>query len=105
MNDLVDYVQNSHVYLYADDLKLLCVDCFDGLQCDINGIYEWSINNQLEFHPEKCKAMNFKCSQSALFLGEAEILFNRDYGFIAAARAQYLLSLVIERGTCSKYKD
>ena len=24
---------------------------------------------------------------------------------IAAARVQYLLSLVIERGTCSKYKD
>ena len=78
MNDLVDHVQNSHVYLYADDLKLLCVDCFEGLQCDINGIYEWSRKNQLEFHPEKCKAMNFKCSQSPLFLGEAEILFTRE---------------------------
>ena len=75
MNDLVDYVQNSHVYLYAEDLKLLCVDCFDGLQCCINGIYEWSIKNQLEFRSEKCKAMKFKCSQSPLFLGEAEILF------------------------------
>ena len=85
MNDLVDYVQNSHVYLYADDLKLLCVDCFDGLQCDINGIYEWSIKNQLEFHPEKCKAMNFKCSQSPLFLGEAENLFTgeiMDWGML-----------------------
>ena len=77
-NDLVDNVQNSHVYLYADDLKLLCFDCFDGLQCDINGIYEWSIKNQPEFHPERCKAMNFKCSQSPLFLGEAEILFTRE---------------------------
>ena len=71
-------MQNSHVYLYADDLKLLCVDCFEGLQCDINGIYEWSRKNQLEFHPEKCKAMNFKCSQSPLFLREAEILFTRE---------------------------
>ena len=78
MNDLVDHVQNSHVYLYADNLKLLCVNCFEGLQCDINGIYEWSRKNQLEFHPEKCKAMNFKCSQSPLFLGEAEILFTRE---------------------------
>ena len=78
MNDLVDHVQNSHVYFCADDLKLLCVDCFEGLQCDINGIYEWSHKNQLEFHPEKCKVMNFKCSQSPLFLGEAEILFTRE---------------------------
>ena len=78
MNNLVDHVQNSHVYLNADNLKLLCVDCFEGLQCDINGIYEWSRKNQLEFHPEKCKAMNFKCSQSSLFLGEAEILFIRE---------------------------
>ena len=46
MNDLVDYLQNSHVYLYADNLKLLYVDCFHGLQCDINGIYEWSMKNK-----------------------------------------------------------
>ena len=78
MNDLVDHVQNSHVYLYADNLKVLCVDCFEGLQCDINGIYEWSCKSQLEFHPEKCKAMNFKCSQSPLFLGEAQIFFTRE---------------------------
>ena len=78
MNDLIDHVQNSHVYLYADNLKPLCVDCFEGLQYDINGIYEWSRKHQLEFHPEKCKAMNFKCSQSPLFLGEAEILFTRE---------------------------
>ena len=78
MNNLVDYMQNSHVYFYADNLKLLCVDYFDGLQCDINGIYEWSIKNQLDFHPEKFKAMNFKYSQSPLFLGEAEILFTRE---------------------------
>ena len=75
MNDLVDYVQNYLVYLYADYVKLLCVDCLDG---DINGIYEQSSKNQLEFHPEKCKAMNFKCSQSPLFLREAEILFTRE---------------------------
>ena len=43
MNNLVDYVQNSHVFLFADHLKLLCVDCFDGLQCDINGIYKGAI--------------------------------------------------------------
>ena len=78
MNDLVDHLQNSQVYLYADDLKLLCVDCFEGLQIDINGIYEWSRKSQLEFHPKKCKAMNFKRSQSPLFLGEAEILFTRE---------------------------
>ena len=57
------------------DIKLLCVDCFDGLQCDINGIYDCSIKNQLEFYPGKCKATNFKYSQSPLFLGEVEILF------------------------------
>ena len=74
-NDLVEFVQNSNVYLYADNLKLLCVDSFDVLQADINGIHEWSSKNQLEFHPEKCKAMNFKLNQSPLFLREAEILF------------------------------
>ena len=78
MNDLVDYVQNSQVYLCADDLKLLFADCFGALQCDLNGVYEWSIKNKLEFHPEKCKAMKFKCSQSPLFIGEAKILFILD---------------------------
>ena len=78
MNNVVVCVQNSHVNLLAEDLKLLCVDYFDGLQCDINGIYEWSSKNQLEFHPEKCKLMNFKGSQSPLFLGEVEILFTRE---------------------------
>ena len=66
------------IYLSADDLRLLSVDCFDGLQCEINGFYEWSVKNQLEFHSEKSKAMNFKCSQSPIFLGEAEILFTRE---------------------------
>ena len=95
MNDLVDYVQNSHVYLYADNLKLLCVYCFGFLQCDINGFYEWSIKNLPEFHPEKCKAMNFKCSQSLLFLGEAEILFtgeNRDLGMLVTEDLKMLRS-------------
>ena len=78
MNDLPDYVQNSHIYLYANNLKLLCVDCFDGLQCDISGVFELSIKNQLKCHPEMCKAMNFKSSRSPLFLEEAEIVFTRE---------------------------
>ena len=49
LSNLVDYVQNSHVYLYAENLKLLCVDCFDGVQCDINGIYEWSSKIKWKF--------------------------------------------------------
>ena len=105
MNDLVDYMQNSHFYLYADDLKLLCVDCFDGLQCDINAIYEWSIKNQLEIHLEKCKAMNSKCSQSPLFLGEAEIRFTReimDLGMLVTENLRRTTHVKTKLAKCNK---
>ena len=105
MNDLVDYVQNSHVYLYADNLKLLCVDCYDGLQCDNNSIYERSIKNQLEFHPENFEAMKFKCIQSSLFLREAEILFTgelMDFGMLVTEDFCWTTHVKTKLAKCNK---
>ena len=73
MNNIAEYVQNSCVHLYDRKLKLICIGCFDLLRCDINGLYEESRRNLVEFRPEKYKRMNFNCSTSSLVLGEDKV--------------------------------
>ena len=59
INDLPDRVENSSIYLLADDLKHFegiqdLSDC-DNLQSDMNKIYSWSEESLLKFHSSKCK--------------------------------------------------
>ena len=53
--------KDTNIGLYADDTKMwhkICSkdDCVL-LQKDINTLYDWSLNNKMHFHPEKCKIL------------------------------------------------
>jgi hypothetical protein len=62
-NDIVGCVKDSHVLLYADDLKLFReVKCDVDqliLQEDLNSIVTWSYKNKISFNIKKCKVMTF----------------------------------------------
>ena len=53
---------NTNISLYADDTKIwrkinMDVDHI-ALQNDITALYQWSINNKMKFHPDKCKVLS-----------------------------------------------
>ncbi|XP_026742370.1 uncharacterized protein LOC113504314 [Trichoplusia ni] len=63
INDLPQVLVHARCLLYADDLKLYLEikserDSF-ALQQDIDAIYKWSVDNEMEFNPSKCFAMTF----------------------------------------------
>ena len=61
INDLPEVVQNSNIYLFADDMKIfksiLTPEACALFQDDILRSREWSNTNLLVMHPEKCKRM------------------------------------------------
>ena len=56
--------------LYADDTKISRHILSDAdvyiLQKDIDYLYDWSIKNQMNFHPDKCKVLTIFNSLSTL---------------------------------------
>ena len=90
VNDIADNVENCPFYLFADDLKIFSTSPNSLVQDDINALLDWSNLNGLQFHPEKCKALNFGGhDESAQFLLGAEYLpfVNQieDLGFIVSS--------------------
>ena len=90
VNDIADNVENCSFYLFADDLKIFSTSPNSLVQDDINALLDWSNLNGLQFHPEKCKALNFGGhDESAQFLLGAEYLpfVNQieDLGFIVSS--------------------
>ena len=61
---------STNIALYADDTKLWrCIrnDSDIGiLQNDIDNLHNWSINNKMNFHPNKCKVVSIKHRPSPL---------------------------------------
>ena len=58
INDILEYVSNSTVWLFADDTLLYLTihnssDCTK-LQDDLNNLQKWESDWQMSFHPEKC---------------------------------------------------
>ena len=79
INDITDRVKFSSLDLYADDLRIYKKilnpnDCID-LQEDINSIFQWSIDNNMDLHTDKCKVMS---------VGRGNSLFENNY-FIHSA--------------------
>ena len=69
VNDIADNVENCSFYLFADDLKIFSTSPISLVQDDINALLDWSNLNVLQFHPKKCKALNFgRLVESAQFL-------------------------------------
>ena len=59
INDVTDSIQHSEYFLYCDDLKLFSVSSIDKIQNDIDSLSSWSVLNELDFHPDKCKILSF----------------------------------------------
>ena len=59
INDVTDSIQHSEFFLYCDDLKLFSVSSIDKIQNDIDSLFSWSILNELDFYPDKCKILSF----------------------------------------------
>lgn len=62
INDLPDVIENSEIYLFADDVKLFRVttrkeECAL-LQEDVDRVAQWSSTSKLKIHPDKCKHMH-----------------------------------------------
>ena len=53
--------QGTSMSLYADDTKIWREIKCDAdqviLQNDIDSLYQWSVDNKMNFHPNKCKAL------------------------------------------------
>ena len=62
IDDMTNVVSGgTEISLYADDTKIWReISCDQDqiiLQTDINKLYEWSITNKMNFHPDKCKVV------------------------------------------------
>lgn len=63
VNDLPSVIKYAKCLLYADDLKLFLrirteEDCLM-LQHDIDAVYQWGVENKMEFNTSKCFEMTF----------------------------------------------
>ena len=63
IDDICDVVDDgTDIALYADDTKMwreiLSEKDQAILQNDINNLFEWSIKNKMNFHPDKCKVVS-----------------------------------------------
>ena len=59
INDIADENSNSHFYLFADDLKVFTSADESLVQKHIDSLQRCCSLNSVEFHPLKCKALNF----------------------------------------------
>ena len=62
INDISNIIHSdSHILLYADDMKVLrdieSINDQEKLQEDINALYNWSVANKMKFHPKKCSVL------------------------------------------------
>ena len=63
INDLPDGLNtDTNIALYANDTNIwrsIKSDVYQ-MQSDIDYLYEWSITNKMNFHPQKCKFVTVK---------------------------------------------
>ena len=63
INDVVEVIEKSSCYLYADDMVIFKPlnkqDSMDELQGDVNNIYKWCNRNKLTINTSKTKAQYF----------------------------------------------
>ena len=71
INDMFESIsEGTSISLYADDTKIWRVINFSEdhfiLQSDVDKLYNWSKNNQMKFHPSKCKALSVTYERNIL---------------------------------------
>ena len=71
INDIVKVIKQSNVALFADDLKLhkKITHAADSIQLqeDINAVIEWSKENGLQLHPDKCVILHLNSKKNPKF--------------------------------------
>lgn len=71
VNDLVEEIKNSSIFLYADDTKLFkeikCKEDCEALQEDLQRMEGWSRKWLLKFHPQKCCFMRIGRTKEEIF--------------------------------------
>ena len=96
INDITDNISpGTEIALYADDTKIWrTIHGYADqqlLQNDINTLYSWSINNKMNFHPDKCKVLTVtNCKRPT----------HRQLYALPCDRFAYCLN-----GTCLEYVD
>lgn len=70
INDITSTIKSCKVLLFADDMKVYkeiknINDCF-ALQNELDGIYNWSKENNLLFNIKKCKQMSYTYSKKPI---------------------------------------
>ena len=68
INDVVEVIKNSHILMYADDIKIFRKiespdDCLL-LQMDLENIQQWCIANCLLLNHKKCKVVTYSLCQN-----------------------------------------
>ena len=68
INDLPDVIKNSHIFLFADDMKLFNPiyneESCNNLQKDLTSAEKWTETSLLKFHPDKC--CNMRIGRSSI---------------------------------------
>ena len=58
INDLPDVIKKTHIFLFADDMKLVNPiyneESCNNLQKDLTSAEKWTETSLLKFHPDKC---------------------------------------------------
>ena len=69
INTLVEQINHSELFLFADDNKLFKIISseYDALQLqdNISSKYNWSLKSLLKFHPDKCFSMSIKSNKES----------------------------------------
>ena len=58
-NDITEHLQSSDCFLYCDELKFFSSKVATLIQTEIGWLALWACKNGLQFHPDKCKRLNF----------------------------------------------
>lgn len=101
INDIVDYLPNSHSSLFADDLKLyreiLSNNDVSLLQSDLNALSLWCRRNRMHLNPTKCFHIKFTRKKNPIassyqieFVELDEVNEIRDLGIILDSKLNFI---------------
>ena len=84
INDLPDVIKDSHIFLFADDMKLFKPiyneeNC-NNLQKGLTSAEKWSETSLLKFHPDKCCNMRigrFSIRNDGYTMGKEQKTINK----------------------------
>ena len=101
INDMFSVVNNNtNIALYADDTKIWReinrdVDQIE-LQKDIDGLYQWSIENKMKFHPDKCKVLAVTNKMLSFALPFWEFMYNLNGNYLSYVKYEKDLGVHID---------